>query len=249
MSIIIGRSLSCLLYCWRKQIRCIIQDQLYPHRFDKEYENYDFSFMNSEDPRELWSNLSFAMAMSSLLLVPNNVETIREEDDGITVITKGSRTKKFKANEIIYFDKAIPDSLDVYDFFDTRSMRLHDKAEILDDDDFVRQINFYPSPRSSVAVTKDLVASSRMTTEQLLDPAYGNGIVRLKMLRMLKSEGITGPLSVKTEKKTYYKTPKIEFFKRVVSERTQPLYSFDEVFKLEQTKGEAWKMIEKLRAR
>ena len=86
-------------------------------------------------------------------------------------------------------------------------------------------------------------------TEQLLDPAYGNGIVRLKMLRMLKSEGITGPLSVKTEKKTYYKTPKIEFFKRIVSERTQPLYSFDEVFKLEQIKGEAWKMIEKLRVR
>ena len=157
--------------------------------------------------------------------------------------------EKEQLGKIIYFDKAIPDSLDVYDFFDTRSMRLHDKAEILDDDDFVRQINFYPSPRSSVAVTKDLVASSRMTTEQLLDPAYGNGIVRLKMLRMLKSEGITGPLSVKTEKKTYYKTPKIEFFKRVVSERTQPLYSFDEVFKLEQTKGEAWKMIEKLRAR
>jgi len=138
---------------------------------------------------------------------------------------------------------------DVYDFFDTRSMRVHNKTEILDSDDFVRQINFYPSPRSSVAVTKDLVTSSRMTPEQLLDPSYGNGIVRLKTLRMLKAEGITGPLSVKTEKKTYYKKPKIEFFKRVVSERTKPLYSFDEVYKLKQIEGEAWKMIEKLRAR
>ena len=128
-------------------------------------------------------------------------------------------------------------------------MRVHKITEILGTDDFVRQINFYSSPRSSVAVTKDLVASSRMTPEQLLDPAYGNGIVRLKTLRMLASEGITGPLSVKTEKKTYYKKPRIEFFKRVVSERTKPLCSFDEAYKLEQVKGEAWKMIEKLRAK
>ena len=205
--------------------------------------------MNSRGPRELWSNLCFSMAMSSLLLAPDNVESIREEENGITVITKGSRIKKFNADEIIYFDKNILDSFDVYDFFDTRSMRTHDKTEILGDDDFVRQINFYPSPRSSVAVTKDLVTSSRMTQEQLLDPSYGNGIVRLKTLRMLKSEGITGPMSVKTEKKTYYKKPRIEFFKRIVSERTDPLHSFDEVYNLEQTKGEAWKMIEKLRVR
>lgn len=249
MTIVIGRSLSCLLYCWRKQIRCIIHDPLYPHRFDRDYEGHDFSFMNSRDPRDLWSNLCFAMAMSSLLLLPNNVESIREEDDGIAVATKGSRIKRFKADKIIYFDEAVPNTIDVYDFFDTRSMRVHNKTEILDSDDFVRQINFYPSPRSSVAVTKDLVTSSRMTTEQLLDPSYGNGIVRLKTLRMLKSEGITGPLSVKTEKKTYYKKPKIEFFKRIVSERTKPLYSFSEVYKLKQIEGEAWKMIEKLRVR
>lgn len=230
-------------------MRCIIHDPLYSHRFDKDYEDYDFSFMNSKDPRELWSNLSFAMAMSSLLLVPNNVESTREEEGGITVVTKGSRIKKFKTDGVIYFDEVIPNTVDVYDFFDTRSTRVHDKTEILDSDDFVRQINFYPSPRSSVAVTKDLVTSSRMTTEQLLDPAYGNGIVRLKTLRMLKSEGITGPMSVKTEKKTYYKKPKIEFFKRVVSERTKPLYSFSEVYGLKQIEGEAWKMIEKLRAR
>ena len=205
--------------------------------------------MNSKDPRELWSNLCFAMAMSSLLLVPNNVESIREEDSGVAVVTKGSRIKRFKADEIIYFDEPEPDVFDVYDFFDTRSMRMHDKTEILDSGDFVRQINFYPSPRSSVAVTKDIVASSRVTHEQLLDPAYGNGIARLKILRMLELEGITGPLSIKTEKKTYYKKPKIEFFKRVVSARTKPIHSFSEIYNLKQTKGESWKMIEKLKAK
>ena len=189
------------------------------------------------------------MAMSSLLLLPDNVESIREEDNGLTVITKGFRTKRFNTDKIIYFDEKVPNKFDVYDFFDTRSMKRHTTSEILDNDDFVRQINFYPSPRSSVAVTKDLVTSSKMTHEQLLDPSYGNGIAKIKALRMLKAEGITGPLSVKTETKTYYKRPKIEFFKRMVSEITKPLYCFDEVYKLEQLEGEAWKTIERLRVR
>jgi hypothetical protein len=188
------------------------------------------------------------MALSSLLLFPGNVESIREEDDGIAVITKGSRIKKLKTNSLTYFDEKIPDSFDVYDFFDTKLMRRHDRDELLDSDDFVSQINFYKSRRDSVS-TKDLVASSRLTREQLLDPSYGNGIAKIKVLRMLKSEGITGPLSVRTEKKIYYKNPKIEFFERVVSGRSRPLHSFKEIYSMKQTEGEEWKMIQKLKAR
>ena len=188
------------------------------------------------------------MALSSLLLFPGNVESIREEDDGIAVITKGSRIKKLKTNSLTYFDEKIPDSFDVYDFFDTKLMRRHDRDELLGKDDFVSQINFYKSRRDSVS-TKDLVSSSRLTREQLLDPSYGNGIAKIKVLRMLKSEGITGPLSVRTEKKIYYKNPKIEFFERVVSERSKTLHSFKEIYSMKQTEGEEWKMIQKLKAR
>ena len=131
---------------------------------------------------------------------PGNVESIREEDDGIAVVTKGSRIKRLKTDTLSYFDEKISDSFNVYDFFDTKLVRRHNHDELLDDDDFVSQINFYKSPRDSVS-TKDLVASSRMTREQLLDPSYGNGIAKIKVLRMLKSEGITGPMSVRTEKK------------------------------------------------
>ena len=88
-----------------------------------------------------------------------------------------------------------------------------------------------------------------MTREQLLDPSYGNGIAKIKVLRMLKSEGITGPMSVRTEKKIYYKNPKIEFFERVTSERSKPLHSFEDIYNMKQTEGEAWKMIQKLKAR
>ncbi len=188
------------------------------------------------------------MALSSLLLFPGNVESIREEDDGIAVVTKGSRIKRLKTDTLTYFDEKISDSFNVYDFFDTKLVRRHNHDELLDDDDFVSQINFYKSPRDSVS-TKDLVASSRMTREQLLDPSYGNGIAKIKVLRMLKSEGITGPMSVRTEKKIYYKNPKIEFFERVTSERSKPLHSFEDIYNMKQTEGEAWKMIQKLKAR
>lgn len=188
------------------------------------------------------------MAMSSLLLFPDNVESMREEPDGITVVTKGARIKNVKTDSLIYFDEEIKDSFDVYDFFDTKLMRRHEQDELLDSDDFVKQINFYKSPRDSVS-TKDLVTSSRMTREQLLDPSYGNGIAKIKALRMLKSEGITGPMSVRTEKKIYYKNPRIEFFERVVSERVKPLHSFEDVYNMRQIEGEEWIMIQKLRER
>ena len=88
-----------------------------------------------------------------------------------------------------------------------------------------------------------------MSREQLFNPDWGNGIVKLKVLRMLASEGITGHLSVRTPKKTYYKKPKIEFYKRIVSERWEPQMTFDEIYNMEQVKGESWKMIQKLRLR
>ena len=223
-------------------------DPIEPSRFDKDYRDYDLSFANATDAKEHWVNLCFSMAMTSLLLFPDNVENIREEDDGITIITKGSRTREIKTNKVIYFDEKIADSFDVYDFFDTKLMRSHDITELLNEEDFVKQINFYKSPRHSVS-TMDLVATSRMSREQLLDPSYGNGIAKLKALRTLKREGITGPLSVKTEKKIYYKNPKIKFFERVVSERTTPLHTFKEIYNMSQIKGEAWKMIQKLRER
>ena len=189
------------------------------------------------------------MSFTSLLLFPNNIESVRETEEGIDVFTKGSKVKKVITDNVNYFDQKTDDLFNVYDFFDTRSTRIHDKWEIKEDNDFVKKINFYVSPRVDNGTTKDLVASSVMTREQLLDPDWGNGIVKLKVLRMLASEGITGHLSVRTEKKTYYKKPRIEFYKRVVSERWKPKISFDEVYNMDQVEGEAWKIVQKLKAR
>ena len=246
---IVGKSLESLLYAWRTQQRIVLLGPLYVFRFDERYKGYDFSFMNARDAKELWVNLCFTMSFTSLLLFPNNIESVRETEEGIDVFTKGSKIKKIITDNVQYFDQKADDLFNVYDFFDTRSTRIHDKWEIKGEDDFVNKINFYVSPRVDNGSTKDLVASSVMAHEQLLDPDWGNGIVKLKVLRMLASEGITGHLSVRTEKKTYYKKPRIEFYKRVVSARWKPKISFDEIYKMDQVEGEAWKIVQKLKAR
>ena len=205
--------------------------------------------MNAKDPKELWVNLCFVMSLSSLFLFPDNIENIRETDTGLDVFTKGSKIKQIKTDSVQYFDQKLDNLLNVYDFFDTRSMRVHDKWEIEEEGLFANRINFYKSPRVDNGITKDFVVSSVMTPEELLDPDWGNGIVKIKALRMFASEGITGMISVKTEKKTYYKKPKIEFYKRVVSERWQPMLSFEEIYNMKQKKGEAWRMAQTLKAR
>ena len=53
---------------------------------------------------------------------------------------------------------------------------------------------------------------------------------------MFDSEGITGMLSVKTEKKTYYKKPKVEFYKRIVTERWETKVYFSRNLQYEATK-------------
>ena len=246
---IIGNTLESLFYAWRTQQRIILVDPTYVFRYDDKYQNYDFSFINARDAKEMWVNLCFAMSFSSLLLFPNNVKSLRETEYGLNVFTKGSKAREVFTDNVQYFDQKVDDLYDIYDFFDTRLMKPHKKHQITDNDNFVKKINFYVSPRGDKGTTKDLVASSIMSREQLFNPDWGNGIVKLKVLRMLASEGITGHLSVRTPKKTYYKKPKIEFYKRIVSERWEPQMTFDEIYNMEQVKGESWKMIQKLRLR
>jgi len=242
--IIVGRSLSCLLYCWRNQKKCVIKDPAYIHRFDKCYEGLDFSFMNAENPKQLWANLSFAMSFSSLLMYPNRVQTIREEDDGVTIITKGNGKVFLYNNEISMFDKET-DLFGVYDFFNAKDVRPHPMTRIEDDSDFVRQLDFHTYNNNS----KGIIAASKMTHKEVLDPDLSQGIVKLKVERMLNSNGFTGCLSRRYNGKDYYKRPKIEFHKRVVSNLIESKYDFEEIFNMKQIKGEAWKMIERLRVR
>ena len=115
------------------------------------------------------------------------------------------------------------------------------------DSDFAYQVDFYNSPRTCSNSHYDVVSASLMTAEELLDPDLGQGISKIKVLRMLDAAGIKGNFSWERKEKRYYKKIKIEFFKRTVVPIVTPLILFEDVYKLEQKREKPWKMLEKMR--
>ena len=245
--LIIGQSLESLLYAWRTQTKIVVKDPEYVFRHDRNLLDYDFSFVNADNPKQLYNNLTFSLAATSLLLCPNNVSNIRESNGEVNIITKGNRRVILQTDNVLYFDKQT-NLHNVYDFYDTREMSRTNASVLTDpEEDFVYQINLYNSPRASHNRSKDVVAASRMTMEQLLSADYGQGIVMLKILRMFKSEGINGKFAWERKGTRYYKRPKLEFYRRVTSPILEPKYSFNKVYNMKQQKENPWKTLEILR--
>ena len=161
--LIIGQSLESLLYAWRTQTKIVVKDPEYVFRHDRNLLDYDFSFVNADNPKQLYNNLTFSLAATSLLLCPNNVSNIRESNGEVNIITKGNRRVILQADNVLYFDKQT-NLHNVYDFYDTREMSRTNASVLTDpEEDFVYQINLYNSPRASHNRSKDVVAASRMT--------------------------------------------------------------------------------------
>jgi hypothetical protein len=242
----IGRTPSCLLFSWRTQTPCILSSSLIYHRCDPQLQGFDFSEFNATNEVEMVTNLSFIMAFTGLLLHPSNVQSLRVEDE-INLITKNNRKVVYDA-EPFYFDKKQEKLFDVYDEFYWRRGTAHDVDTLTSRERFCRRIDFYPSRRRAVRPrTKDLTVASIMTEEQLLSPDYGNGVVRIKALRMMDKAGLKGQLGMVKNGKEYYKRIKMDFNTRDVIPRFKQVMTFDEVFQMEQQKEKPWKTFEKLR--
>ena len=236
-----------MLYAWRTQTKILVNEKKYVFRFDEKFFPTTFPDFECDNPKRLSSNLSFALSLGGLMPFGGNIQNIRIDKDYIRVITKGNRRVEIQADQVIQFDKNLKDYW-VYDFFDSRQMRAHDIDDIFDDaDEFVKKINFYLSPRATNGTTKDFIGSSNLTYKQLLSPDYGPGIAKLKVMRRLKYAGLTGPLSQVYKGKEYYKNPKIEFHKRVVTRMYEPMYNFNTIYKMNQQEEKAWKTFETLK--
>jgi len=244
--IIIGRTPSCLLFSWRTQTPCILTHELTYHRCDPQFEDLDLSEFNASDPVEMITNLSFIMGFTGLLLQPSNVQNLRI-DENINLITNNNRTIVYDAEPLI-FDGKKANIFDVYDEFYWRRGTAHDVDVLTSRERFCRKINFYSSRRKGVRPdTKDLTVASIMDENQLLDPDYGNGMVRLKALRMMDKAGLKGQLGMVKNGKEYYKRIRMDFHSREVIPRFKQMKTFKEVFELEQQKEKPWKMFETLR--
>lgn len=244
----IGRTPSCLLFSWRTQTPCILDSDIVYHRCDPQFEDVDFSEFSASSPDEMLANLCFAMSFTGLLLHPSNVQSVRVED-GLQLITKNNRKIVYQA-EPVFFDGKKKKLFDVYDEFHWRRGGQHDTKVLHSRERFCRKISFYPSLRPRVrAEVKDLTVCSIMNEEEILSPNYGNGVARIKALRMMDKAGLKGQLGMVRNGKQYYKRIKIEFHSRKVIPRFSQTMTFKEAYDMEQQREKEWKTFEKLKFR
>lgn len=196
----------------------------------------------------MMTNLSFIMGFTGLLLHPSNVQSLRI-DENINLITNNNRTVVYDA-DIIRFDGKKEKMYDVYDEFHWRRGTAHDVDILTSRDRMCRKISFYSSRRLNVRPrTKDLTVASIMDENELLSPDYGNGMVRIKALRMMRKAGLKGQLGMVKNGKEYYKQIKMDFHQRKVIPRFKQTKTFKEVFEMKQEKENPWKTFETLRFR
>lgn len=241
---IVGQTLETLLYAWRLQKKCILLEPFCFHELDERYRGFDFSEFNANDTEELINNLMFMMSMSSLLMYQGDVSNIRAHDS--MIVTKRGTLIPVDT-EIEYFDGQQTDCSIVYDAFHWRVGKSHDVMELESDGDFCKRIVFYQSKRQCVrSSTKDFTVVSKMTNQQVTDPDYSQGMVRIKTQRMFKENDIKGEFSYRNGDKEYYKKVKFDFADRVVVPILKQKMIFKEVFNMRQVEGEAWKTWKKL---
>ena len=241
---IVGRTISSLLYAWRLQEKCILLEPFLYHPLSEEFEDIDFSEFNVENGEEFTQNLLFIAGFTSLLLHGGNIAGFRPEDK--TIITKGNRRISIDSDVKIFDAKNLGFN-EVFDSFYWRSGQAHDTPQIKTEDDFCKRVVFYESRRNGVnRQTKDFTTVSYLSDKDLLSADYGQGMARLKTARIFKSEGLKGEFSWQRGDKRYYKSIKFDFAGREVLPRVEQEMTFKEVYGMKQVEGEPWKMWKRL---
>ena len=94
---------------------------------------------------------------------------------------------------------------------------------------------------------KDLVAESFISFDSVENVDYGEGIARLKAIKMMKLAGIKGQSNGYNKKgKQQHYAIKLEHTHREVYEDYEPLMLLEELLSQEPNRGEQWNLTKKL---
>ena len=152
----------------------------------------------------LWNRLGAFLSLAGLLPFTNKVTSLRILEDNYAEAYTDSRKIKISFNKLLIFDEINIHGLaepvfkakkeyKVYDWLITKGMSKHETTMLKSDDDFVREIIFYPSERPGTRkTTRDMVAVSYMTEDQIADLDYSENFARLEAKNMMKGAGLRG---------------------------------------------------------
>jgi hypothetical protein len=173
---------------------------------------------------DLWDRLSYIMSMAGQLPFSNKVKSVRVSPEQKTIsVVAGNTSTTLEYNKLRVFDTfqlygleshilndfekeqsanfLPPKKFKILDWFNVRSGCKHEFDYFCTDDDFVKEIYFYPTERMDGRHNlKDLVAISYLTKAQLSDVEYSDTYARFKILALMKENGIRGSRNGRDQK-------------------------------------------------
>ena len=219
-TVVIGGNLPAFLYAYTNSLPIIFVDSKPPFEFDEvdslDFEELGLQYSYNEGRKyseryggkekrhlRLWERIGFLLGVAGLMPLSNFAESIRIQDNQLKIATERQRTTKINFNKLVIFDDEKVSGLTtttkqekgknrVIDWFNVRSGCNHDVDHLVDTDDFINKIIFYPTKRSENKNLKDLYAESYLTDEQLKDFDYSETMARFKILKMMKAAGMRG---------------------------------------------------------
>ena len=250
----VGGSIECLLHSFINDEQVLLLNPIYPFELSKVPYTTDLKFLGYDNNRaisksEMWDRLSFLLSMSGQIVFPNIVKTFRSDKNRFVLVTEFNKRIVIVADEVLAWEEPINEHVNVYDWFHVRAGNNHSFSKIEDHKhDFVHTLHFYPSNRVGAnGVTKDLCAESRLSTTEVSETDFSEGIARLKTIKMMGDHGIKGQSNGYNSRGNQVHGPvKIEHTHREVIHDYQPLRTIDEILQDERQEGKAWNLAKKL---
>ena len=261
--VIIGSSLNALVFSYQNNIPFVYVKLEQPNQFEFFSPEQDLSLFGLENKSRtlvsptskkiigsnksiLWEKLYFYLSLGGLNPIADKASSIKMGDKELKVFTHKARMAKINFEELIVFSddgvtglpipiKTSENKYKVYDWFDVRSGMKHGYDFIEDDNDFVREILFYPTDRvDGNSDLKDAVSVSNLTEKQFLSYDFSDINARFKTLKMMKGAGIRGARNGRDMlNKTRYKyyAVKIENSHRVAESLSKDKYESNDIIK------------------
>ena len=220
--VVIGSSLSAVLFAFQNQYPIFFTQPRRPFRFDYLESDMDLSFLKI--PTEvktlktfvgdkkvgiakefLWERLLFLLSLEGNAPLSNLCSTLRYDGETITCSNDYSKIFQFEFKACHYFgdtnalnftkqEKELDDDTYIcYDYIAFNKGGKHEIDHIRTSDDFVSEIWFYGSDRiDGNTPVRDACAVSRLTGEQLMEFDYSETMARFKVVHEMESRGMKG---------------------------------------------------------
>lgn len=219
--IVIGSSLTAVLYAFNNNLPIFFAEERRPFRFDylepaidlsrlkiptcnKSLTTFDGKKKVGVAKELLWERLLFLLSLSGNVPLSNLCRGIRYDGHRLVCSNEYSKILELTFDECHHFgdrnsfgmieQKTLdPDLHMCYDYIAFNKGGKHETDYIYTGDDLASEIWFYPSGRIDGATrVKDACVVSRLTHQQLADFDYSETMVKFKMISEMEARGMKG---------------------------------------------------------